>query len=56
MPKMNEMLFKLEGFPYAMSHDLNMGYYYIQLTKCTSNSCTIIILLEYTNTNIYQWE
>ena len=32
MPKINKMLFKLEGFQYATSLDLNMGYYHIQLT------------------------
>ena len=31
MPKINEMLLKLEGFKYAKSLDLNMGYYYIWL-------------------------
>ena len=29
MPKINEMLLKLEGFQYATSLDLNMGYYNI---------------------------
>ena len=31
MPKINEMLLELEGFQYVTSHDLNMGYYHIQL-------------------------
>ena len=31
MPKINEMLLKLEGFHYAMPLDLNMGYYLIRL-------------------------
>ena len=43
MPKINEMLLKLEGFQYAMSLDLNMGYYHIRLSKNTSNLCTIIL-------------
>ena len=43
MPKINEMLLKLEGFQYAPSLDLNMGYYHIQLRKTTSDLCTIII-------------
>ena len=42
MPKINEMLLKLEGFHYAMSIDLNMGYYHIRLRKNVSNLCTII--------------
>ena len=29
MPKINEILLKLEGFQYAMSFDSNMGYYHI---------------------------
>ena len=43
MPNINEMLLKLEGFKYAMSLDLNMGYYHIQLSNNTSNLCKIII-------------
>ena len=39
----NEILFKLEGFQYALSLGLNMGYYHIRLTEDTSNLCTIII-------------
>ena len=30
MPKINEMLLKIEGFKYAMSINLNMGYYHIR--------------------------
>ena len=37
------MLLKLEGFQYAMSLDLSMGYYHIQLSKNSSNLCRIII-------------
>ena len=44
MPKINEMLLKLEGFQYATSLYLNMGYYHIRLSKNTSNSCMIILL------------
>ena len=33
MTKINEMLLKLEGFQYATSLDLNMGYYHIRLSK-----------------------
>ena len=43
MPKTNEMLFKLEGFQYATSLDLNMGYYHIGISKNASNLCTIIL-------------
>ena len=43
MPKSNVMLLKLEGFQYATSLDLNMGYYHIWLSKNASNLCTIIL-------------
>ena len=43
MPKINEMLLKLEGFQYATSLDLNMGYYHILLSENASNLCKIII-------------
>ena len=43
MPKFNETLFKLEGFKYAKSIDLNMGYYHIQTSENTSNLCKIIL-------------
>ena len=46
MPKINEMLLKLEGFQYATSLDLNMGYYHIRLSENASNLCTIILLWE----------
>ena len=37
MPKTSEMLLKLEGFQYATSLGLNMGYYNIQLSENASN-------------------
>ena len=43
MPKINEILLKLEAFHYDTSLDLNMRYYYIQLIKKACNLCTIII-------------
>ena len=43
MLKIDEMLFKLEGFQYAMSLDLNMEYYRIRLNKNASNLCTTIL-------------
>ena len=45
MPKINEMLFKLEGFLHAASLDLNTGYYQIQLSENESTLCTIILPL-----------
>ena len=43
MPKIREILLNLEGFQYATSLDLNMGYYHIRLRDQSSNLCTIII-------------
>ena len=43
MPNLNEMLLKLEGFQYAASLDLNIGYYHIWLSENASNLCTIVL-------------
>ena len=43
MPKINEILLKLEGFRYATSLDLNMGYYHIRLSENESNLCKIVL-------------
>src|SRR5210317_124473 len=37
------MLQKLEGFLFATSLDLNMGYYHIELTPNASRLCTIVL-------------
>ena len=42
LPKICEMLLKLEVFKYATSLDLNMGYYHIRSIKEASNLCNII--------------
>ena len=43
MPKINDMLLKLDRFQYATSLDLKMGYYHIQLIKNAIKLCTIIL-------------
>ena len=43
MSNINEILLKLEGFQYAISLDLNMRYYHIQLSNNSSNLCVNII-------------
>ena len=43
LPKIQDMLQKLEGFWYATSLDLNMGYYHILLTPWSSSLCTIVL-------------
>ena len=37
IPKIQDMLLKLEGFQYATSLDLNMGYYHIELHPDSKN-------------------
>jgi len=36
------LLLKLEGFQYATTLDLNMGYYHIELTPLSKRLCTIV--------------
>ena len=43
MPKINEIILKLEGFQYDRSLDLNILHYHIQLTEDVSNLHTTII-------------
>jgi hypothetical protein len=43
LPRINDMLQKLEGFQYATSLDLNMGYYHILLTPNASKLCTVVL-------------
>ena len=43
MPKINEMLLKLEGFRYDKSLDLNMVYYHIWHSEKLRNLCMFII-------------
>ena len=43
IPKIQDMLLKLEGFKYATSLDLNMGYYHIELNPDSRKLCTIVL-------------
>ena len=43
IPKIHDLLLKLEGFRYATSLDLNMGYYHIELTPFSKQLCTIVL-------------
>ena len=43
IPKVQEMLLKLEGFTYATSIDLNMGYYHTRLSPGSSRLCTMVL-------------
>jgi Reverse transcriptase (RNA-dependent DNA polymerase) len=41
--KIQDMLLKLEGFQWATSLDLNMGYYHIELSLFSKRLCTIVL-------------
>src|SRR6476660_2754624 len=43
IPKIQDMLQKLEGFMWATSLDLNMGCYHIFLTPNASRLCTVVL-------------
>jgi transposase InsO family protein len=42
IPKIQELLLKLEGFKHATSLDLNMGYYHVELSPDSKKLCTLI--------------
>ncbi len=41
IPKIQDLLLRLEGFRYGTSLDLNMGYYHIALSEKSKELCTI---------------
>ena len=43
IPKIATMLQDMEGFTFATSLDLNMGYYTIRLDPDVQNICTIVL-------------
>ena len=43
IPKVQDMLQKLEGIMWATLLDLNMGYYHILLTPKASRLCTVVL-------------
>ena len=43
IPKIQDLLLKLDGFQHAMSLDLNMGYYHIELMSFSKRLCTIVM-------------
>mgnify|MGYP005753024869 CR=1 FL=1 len=43
IPKIQDLLSNLEGFQYATSLDLNMGYYHIELSPASKKLCTIVL-------------
>ena len=45
IPKIQDLMLKLEGFKYGTSLDLNMGYYHIELDPYSKKLCTIVLPL-----------
>ena len=43
IPHIQDMLLNLEGFQWATSLDLNMGYYHIELSPFSKELCTIVL-------------
>jgi hypothetical protein len=43
IPKIQDLMLKLEGFTFGTSLDLNMGYYHISLSPNSRKLCTIIL-------------
>ena len=43
IPHIQDLLLNLEGFQYATSLDLNMGYYHIELNPTSKRYCTIVL-------------
>ena len=56
IPKIQDLLLKLEGFRYGTSLDLNMGYYHIVLSPHSRRLCTIVLPWGSTNINDSQWD
>ena len=56
LPKIQDLLLKLEDFQYATSLDLNMGYYHIELSPESKKLCTIVLPWENMNINVSQWD
>ena len=44
IPNIQDMLLNLEGFQWATSLDLNMGYYHIRLDPASKQLCTVVLL------------
>jgi hypothetical protein len=42
IPRIRDLLLKLEGFQYATTLDLNMGYYHIELSPFSKCLCMIV--------------
>ena len=43
IPKIQDLMMKLEGFQYGTSVDLNMAYYHIELNPDSKRLCTVVL-------------
>ena len=43
IPKIQDLLLKLEGFKYVTSLNIKMGYYHIELDSKSNQICTIVL-------------
>ena len=43
IPKIQDLMLKLEGFQYGTSLDLNMAYYHIELNPDSKRYCTVVL-------------
>ena len=55
IPKIQDLLLKLEGFKYATSLDLNMGYYHINYALIQNNYALLCYHGVNTNIRNYPW-
>ena len=53
--KIQDLLLKLEGFQWATSLDLNIGYCHIRLSPGSKTMCTIVMPWGSMNTNTSPW-
>ena len=55
IPKIGDMIRFMEGFTFATTLDLNMGYYHIKLDADAQKLCTIIFPWGKYHRNAYPW-
>jgi hypothetical protein len=56
IPHIQDMLLNIEGFQYATSLDLNMGYYHIELNPNSRRLCTIVYPSVNSSTKESRWD
>jgi len=56
IPKIQDLMLKLEGFTYGTALDLNMGYCHIEFNAKAKQLCIIVLPFGIMNTRNYQWD